>query len=293
MEKQRFPLEGLTTFGIGGPADRLVIPENESELADALKRAADEDLPVRALGGGANLLVDDDGIEGVVVSMNRLRGMTVSGGLLVAGAGVPTGMLVGRAVRSGLSGLECLVGVPGTTGGAVRMNAGGKYGTIGDRVAWVRGLTAQGEEFVFPGDACGFGYRESRLAGTFVTEVAMALKPSEDNLSGRVRRIYEEKKAVQPLRAATAGCMFRNPTRACGESAGRLIDLVGLRGYVCGGARISPLHANFVENRGGAKFEDVLTLVRMARSLVFSKYGIDMVLEVEIWRKEEEALLVA
>jgi UDP-N-acetylmuramate dehydrogenase len=293
MEKQRYPLSGLTTLGIGGPADRYVVPETEAELADALKGAADEDQPVRALGGGANLLVSDDGIEGVVVSMNRLRGLTVSGGLLIAGAGVPTGMLVGRAVRSGLSGLECLVGVPGTAGGAVRMNAGGKYGTIGDRVAWVRGLTARGEEYVFPTEACGFGYRESRLAGTFVTEVALALTPSAENLTGRVRRIFEEKKAVQPLRAATAGCMFRNPARACGESAGRLIDLVGLRGYVCGGARISPLHANFVENRGDATFEDVLTLVRMARSLVYSRYGIDLSLEVEIWRKEEEALLVA
>ncbi|MEN8151847.1 MAG: UDP-N-acetylmuramate dehydrogenase [Planctomycetota bacterium] len=293
MEKHRYPLSRLTSLGVGGAADRLVFPETAEELAAELRRASDDDLPVRALGGGKNLLVDDRGVPGAVISLERMRRLTVRGSGVTAGAGVPTGTVVSRTVRNGLDGLLCLVGVPGTVGGAVRMNAGGVHGSVGECVREVRGLTAGGEPFTFGPEACGFGYRTSRLAGTFVTEVVFELERSEEDLSRRVREIYAAKRFAQPLEAATAGCMFRNPGLPGGESAGKLIDLAGLKGHVAGGARISPKHANFVENRGDATSMDIGTLVATARSRVFAEFGVELELEVEIWSREESALLVA
>ena len=293
MEKQRYPLSRLTSLGVGGTADRLVFPESVEELTAELRRAADDGVAVRALGGGKNLLVDDRGVAGTVISLARIRPLTLSGTTVTAGAGVPTSTLVSRVVRNGLDGLLCLVGVPGTIGGAVRMNAGGIHGSVSECVREVRGLTEGGEPFTFGAEACRFGYRTSRLSKTFVTEVVLELTPSDEDLSRRVRQRYAAKRFAQPLEAATAGCMFKNPTLPGGESAGKLIDLVGLKGYVAGGARISPKHANFVENRGGATSADIESLVATARSRVFSEYGVELELEVEVWSREESALLVA
>jgi UDP-N-acetylmuramate dehydrogenase len=293
MEEPRYPLSRLTSLGVGGFADRLLFPETGEELRDALRRAADEEREVRALGGGKNLLVDDDGVPGTVIGLSRLRSLSVDGTTVTAGAGVRTATLVSRSVRRGLSGLLCLVGVPGTVGGAVRMNAGGVHGTIGDRVVEVRGLTRDGEPWRFGREACGFGYRTSRLAKTFVTEVVLSLEPAKGDVARRVREVFAEKRFSQPLEAATAGCMFKNPGLPGGESAGRLIDLAGLKGHVAGGARISPKHANFVENRGDATYDDIRTLVERARERVFSQFGVELQMEVEVWCREESALLVA
>jgi len=299
MEEQRYPLSRLTSLGVGGPADRIAFPETAEELQGELRRAMDEGGPVRALGGGRNLLVSDDGVSGTVLSLSRLRSLSVDGTTITAGAGVMTGRLVARAVRHGLSGLLCLVGVPGTVGGAVRMNAGGRHGSIGERVTRVRGLTVSGEEFTFGRESCGFGYRTSRLAGTFVTEIELELPPTSMDLSTRVREVYAAKRFAQPLEAATAGCMFKNLGLPGGESAGKLIDLAGLKGHVCGGARISPKHANFVENRGDATCGNIRTLVRIARDRVYAEFGVDLEMEVEFWSRErsvrpvESALPVA
>jgi len=293
MDEPRYPLSRLTSLGVGGLADRIVFPETAAELADELKRAADQESPVRALGGGKNLLVDDGGVPGTVISLGRLRSLGVSGTTVIAGAGVPTGTIVSRSVRKGLGGLLCLVGVPGTAGGAVRMNAGGAHGYIGDRVTRVSGLTVSGEAFTFGRESCGFGYRTSRLAGTFVTEIELELEAAEFDLACRVREVYAAKRFSQPLEAATAGCMFKNPGLPCGESAGKLIDLAGLKGHSEGGARISPKHANFVENRGDATSADIRVLIRTARERVFAEFGVELAMEVEVWGREESALLVA
>jgi UDP-N-acetylmuramate dehydrogenase len=196
-------------------------------------------------------------------------------------------------VRNGLDGLLGLVGVPGTVGGAVRMNAGGAHGWIGERVRRVRGFSSRGDPFTLGPDACGFAYRTSRLAGAFVTEVELELVPTEEDLRTRVREVFAAKRFSQPLEAATAGCMFKNPDLPGGESAGKLIDLVGLKGRVRGGARISPKHANFVENRGDATSGDIRALLRLARDRVFAEYGVELSLEVEVWSRKESALLVA
>lgn len=294
MEERAYPLDRLTSLGVGGPAGRILWPETEAELAAALRRAADEGIPVRALGGGKNLLVGDAGVPGLVVALSGLRRVVERGAVIVAGAGVPTASLVSRSVRLGLSGLECLVGVPGTIGGAVRMNAGGRPGSIGDRVLWVRGVTRSGEPFRFGREGCGFAYRTSRLGGTFVTEVALELVPTDRDLRTETRAIFTAKKASQPLAAATAGCMFRNPVLPGGESAGLLLERVGMKGVDRGGARFSPVHANFVENRGDASSRDVMELLGEGRRRVLDRYGVDLALEVEVWsEKEDRAPLVA
>lgn len=294
MEKRAYPLERLTSLGVGGPAERILWPETEAELAAALRRAAEEGVPVRALGGGKNLLVGDAGVAGLVVALTGLRRVVEKGPVLVAGAGASTAALVSRSVRRGLAGLECLVGVPGTIGGAVRMNAGGRLGFVGDRVRWVRGVTRTGEPFRFDRESCGFEYRTSRLAGTFVTEVALELVPTDRDLRAETRALFAAKKASQPLAAATAGCMFKNPGLPGGESAGLLLDRAGMKGVARGGARFSPVHANFVENRGDASARDVMELLVEGRRRVLDRFGVDLALEVELWSEEgERAALVA
>ncbi|MHC4471122.1 MAG: UDP-N-acetylmuramate dehydrogenase [Planctomycetota bacterium] len=293
MEKRAYPLERLTSLRVGGPADRLVFPESEAELRDVLASASDEGLYVRALGGGKNLLVDDRGIGGVVISLRRLAGLRFRGDLAIAGAGLSLPRLLGRTVAMSLGGLECLAGIPGTVGGAVRMNAGGAHGAIGDRVAWVRALTRTGEPLHIDRRTCGFGYRKSGLCGLFITEVALRLEPRAARLRSRIREIFESKRATQPLSAASAGCLFKNPHLPGGESAGWLLDRVGVKGLARGGAVFSTRHANFLTNRGGATFKDMTTLIAEAHRRVLERYGVDLAMEVEIWRRDEDRALRA
>jgi UDP-N-acetylmuramate dehydrogenase len=292
MDRRAFPLEHRTSLRVGGPADRFAEPETEEELLAALARAADDDLFVRVLGGGQNLLVDDRGVEGLVLSLRRLRGIEVRGNLIVARAGVTTARLLATAVAHSLSGLECLAGVPGTVGGAVRMNAGGVHGTIGDRVEWVRGFTLRGERFMLSRRGCGFRYRGSSLEGAIVSEAGIRLTPTKEDLRARTRWVFVRKHQSQPLGAATAGCMFRNPTLPGGESAGWLIERAGMKGVRQGGARVSPVHANFVENRGDATFADIRGLLFETMYRVADRFGVDLALEVCVWKREEEVMRV-
>lgn len=285
MELKDYPLRLRTSFRIGGPAERFVEPETEEELRRALVSAAERGDPVRALGGGKNLLVDDRGVEGLVVAFSRLKGMTFRGPTVLVGAGTSLAALLRQSVVRGLSGLEGMAGVPGTVGGAVRMNAGGAHGAIGSRVRWVRGLDRDGKAFRFGRDACGFVYRGSSLGGLFVTEVCLDLEPGRDDVAAQVDEIYRRKRTSQPLSAASAGCTFKNPGLPGGESAGWLLDQVGLKGMQRGDAEFSVLHANFILNRGAARCTDVEWLIREGRRRVYDHYGLDLALEVEVWRR--------
>lgn len=287
MDPRAFPLESLTSFRIGGTAERIAFPDSGRAVRDELRRAADDGLAVRALGGGKNLLVDDRGVPGLVMSLTRLKDMDFQGETLVAGAGVPISALIQRTARRGLAGLEVLAGIPGTLGGAVRMNAGGAHGSIGDRVLTVSGFTGRGEPFRLPREECGFSYRKSFLGGAFITEVELRLTRSSADLSRRAREIFAAKNATQPLSAATAGCVFKNPDDAERRSAGYLLDHVGMKDVCHGAARVSPRHANFIENRGGAVFADVVALFDEGRRRVFDRFGIRLALEMEVWPREE------
>jgi len=279
-----FPLGKATTFGIGGPAEMLARPRSAAELGRVLAAAAAEGIRVRMLGGGSNLLVADEGVKGLVV---RLAGKTFASlaqapGSLVAGAGVPLARLVREAGAAGLSGAESLAGIPGTVGGALLMNAGGKYGCIGDLVEQVQALDPAGAPLSLGRQECGFGYRTSGLRGLVVTGCRLALTADEPAaVARRARRVLAEKRRTQPLKMPSAGCVFKNP--AGGEPAGKLIEELGFKGRRVGGAMVSELHANYIVNAGGARCSEVLELIDAIREAAARARGIELELEVEVW----------
>jgi UDP-N-acetylmuramate dehydrogenase len=286
---RRSPLSRWTTIRVGGPADEIAFPRTTEDVAALVARAAARGEPWRALGKGSNLLVDDGGVRGVVIHTRDLdRVRFGAGGRVTAGAGVKTSVLLGQALRRGLGGLECLVGYPATVGGAVRMNAGGKWGETGARVESVVVVDEAGEVRTLAAPECRFGYRTSAFARSVVAEVTFVL-PEVDVAAyrERIRAIHREKAAVQPLREASAGCVFRNPA---GTSAGRLVDQCGLKGRRRGGAAVSEVHGNFVVNRGGATSDDVLRLIEDVRREVERRAGVVLAMEVEVWRDHVPAV---
>ncbi len=286
---RRFPLSGETTFGIGGPAEWAARPRTAKEVEGILRVARGEGMPVRCVGMGSNLLVADEGVSGLVLRMRGLDEVSFDGDLAVAGAGVTNTRMIIAARDRGLGGLECLVGYPGTLGGAVRMNAGGTPGYIGARVEWVRGVDGAGRVVRRPAAECGFRYRGSDLSDLVVTEVALRL-PREGDLEAYVARcdaVNRKKRASQPMSLPSAGCAWKNPPE---DAAGRLVEFAGCKGLRVGGAEVSTVHANFIVNRGGATCADVLSLMAEVRRRVHDASGITLDREVIHWGDAAVAL---
>ncbi len=278
------PLREYTWYGLGGPARWLLTPHDEDELADVLRRCKEHGVAWRVLGRGANVLVRDAGFDGTVIHLAgpTWENVRYDPPLVYAAGGVDFPRLVRDTIERGLVGLESLAGIPGTVGGAVRMNAGGRHGSIAQFVREARLLDSDGQIQTRSGEQLHFGYRSSGLNGCIVTGVTLGLAAG-DRVAAleRFRRLWNEKYASQPpLSARSAGCIFKNPP---GHAAGRLIDQAGLKGQRCGGAEISSRHANFVVAHPGATAQDVLDLIRLAQERVRSTTGIDLELEVEIW----------
>jgi len=283
LVRRQVELGPLTTLGVGGPAAWVVEPRSREELALAVAGLSAAGVAFRLLGGGSNLIVGDEGVEEVVIHTHRLTGLQPAAGTgrLRAEAGLPLSRLVARCQDRGLAGAECLIGIPGTVGGAVAGNAGGAHGCIGDLLAAVTVLEGDGrlrEQSCAPSD---FGYRRSPFRGAVIVEATLALRPdSPRTIRERMRAIHAAKRASQPLTAASAGCMFKNPSP---HSSGRLIDAAGCKGLSIGGARVSDRHANFVVNDGGAAARDVLALIQRVREQVARSSGHELELEVEMW----------
>ncbi len=279
----RFPLSRATTFRIGGPAERAVEPRSTDDVADALHVARTEGWTVRCVGMGSNLLVDDGGVDGLVLLMRGLQGIAFEGTSVIAGAGVTNNQIRKAARARGLTGLDCLVGYPGTLGGDVRMNAGGAPGYIGDLVEWVKGVEPSGRVSYRDGTACGFRYRGSDLHGFTVTEVRLRLRGDEDPEEAALRAaaVRDRKKATQPLTLPSAGCVWKNPPG--GPPAGRLVEEAGCKGLRVGGAEVSEVHANFIVNRGEATCADVLALMEEVRHRVSDGCGSTLQREVIHW----------
>ncbi len=297
------PLAERTWYRAGGCADALVHPRSMEALATLLRRTHRDGIPVRILGSGANLLVDDDGVDGIVIQLDdaffervqfnadgRQELMRVWGG-----AGMEP--IVMENARRGLAGVEQMAGIPASLGGAVRMNAGGKFGAIGDSVEAVAIVTPSGEERVFTANELRFGYRETNIPAGVVVWAALRVR-EEDPVAcrNRVKEIFRYKKSTQPMSALSAGCMFRNPTLADGtrESAGRLIDLAGLKGLRVGRAFVSEEHGNFLafdRPTAGARActDDMRRLVALVRERVLASRGIELETEVVFWRRGESA----
>ncbi len=272
-----------TSFRIGGAPEWLFEPETEEEAGEVVLACRRAGVPLRVLGGGCNLLVADGRIEGAVLATGRIRFERVFDDRVEVGAGVPFPGLVARSAELGIPTLSGCPGIPGTVGGAVAMNAGGRFGCVADALLLVRGFDADGKPFsrrIEPGD---MGYRSSVFQGSLVTSAAFLRDPALDRAAARNR--FSEaaawKRATQPLSFPSAGCVFKNPS---GHSAGALIDSLGLKGDRVGHALVSPLHANFIVNDGGASFSDVAALIDRIRSRVLSSSGLSLDLEVKVWR---------
>lgn len=253
-------------------------------MAKLVVRAREHSVPVKVLGRGANVLVSDDGFDGVVTRLDHpsFRKVTRRDTRLEVGAGVDLIPLARRCSARGLSGLECMAGIPATVGGAVRMNAGGRFGEFSDVVRRVEVLGPDGRREFWAADRCGFGYRRSNIDGHLVLSAELEL--AEDD-PARVRRKFEEffelKRASQPLADQSAGCIFKNPN---GHSAGALIDQAGLKGTTCGEARVSERHANFIVARRGAKASDVMRLIDLIRERVRALFSTELEVEIDIWK---------
>jgi UDP-N-acetylmuramate dehydrogenase len=274
------PLSFHTSLRMGGSADIFVVPQDVDDIRHALPFAEREQLPVAVVGGGNNLLVRDRGLRGVVLKLEGCLGRAeFNGEEAVAGAGVSLSSLIREAAALNLGGIECLVGIPATVGGALAMNAGTPDGCIGDFVSGVYFLYPDGSLGEFKPGAGAFTYQAfhappgSVLVGCRLQLHRRPLPEIQKDIKARLK----VKKSTQPLALASAGCVWKNPP---GEVAARLIEKAGLKAKRVNGAEISSKHANFIVNRGGAMAADVLALMEMTRERVHAHAGV--VLEPEI-----------
>ncbi len=277
------PLSRHTSYRIGGPADLYLVPEDEGDLRGLLARTSREGFPLFILGNGSNVLVHDAGVKGLVVDVRRATGrIRKDGERIWAGAGVELDLLTAWSVEEGLDGLAELSGIPGTVGGAVRMNAGAFGRTISDFLTEVRALTPDGREVRLSWDEIGFGYRKAEgLEGLVVLSAAFRLQRGDRKaLWERRGEVLRRRSERQPLEHPSAGSTFKRPP---GDYAGRLIEEAGCKGMRVGDAMVSPKHANFIVNLGKAEASDVWALIRTVRERVWERFGIWLELEVELW----------
>jgi UDP-N-acetylmuramate dehydrogenase len=276
-------LDKYTWYKIGGPARYFIRPRNVEELQLAAQRCLENNIPIHVLGLGANLLVSDQGVNGAVFKLDQDHWRTVrfEKNVLEVGAGVDMQKLVLRTVRQGLSGIECLAGIPGTVGGGIRMNAGGKFGDIGAVVTRVGVMDVTGLVFDRPKDDLVFDYRSTNISAKFILNATIELEEdAPDRVMRKVKEIWMYKRNSQPLNTKNCGCIFKNPR---GLSAGALIDQAGLKGMRVGGAEVSAKHANFIIAHKGARAEDVHKLIKIIREKVYEKNEIHLESEVKIW----------
>ncbi|GIW77133.1 MAG: UDP-N-acetylenolpyruvoylglucosamine reductase [Phycisphaerae bacterium] len=280
---ENVPLARFTWYKIGGPARYLVQPRSIEELQEAARRCTETNIPIYVLGLGANLLVCDQGVDGAVFRLNEefWRRIKFTGNLLEVGAGTDMQKLLLRTVREGKSGLECLAGIPGTIGGGIRMNCGGKFGDIGSVISTVTVMDSQGNIFVRTKDDLVFDYRRTNIVAPFILGATIELEDDHpDAIMSRTREIWMYKRNTQPLNTKNCGCIFKNPR---GLSAGALIDQSGLKGLRVGGAEVSTKHANFIVAHKGCSSQDVLKLIKIIKERVYDKHQVVLESEVRIW----------
>jgi UDP-N-acetylmuramate dehydrogenase len=274
-------LSRFTTLGTGGPARAFARPESLDELEEALRFARERELQVATIGLGSNLLVADKGVDGLVLRLaGELAQAEVRDDLLIAGGGAPNAVCLHRARAAGLGGFEFACAIPGTTGGGVWMNAGaygGDWAGVLERALVVDG---DGAEWRTP-DRLGLRYRHSGLRhGQVVARVEFRLAPRPaDEIKAVIAGMQAQRKAAQPTNKRTYGSVFKNPQHEL--TAGRMLEACGLKGHRIGGAQISPRHANFIENAGGARSADALGRMAEARRRAWERFGVELQHEVE------------
>ncbi len=279
-----FPLARMTTVRTGGPAEWFARAGSESELLELLAWAHGEHLAVAVLGSGSNLLVADEGVPGLVLKLDRdLARITLDQTRILCGGGARLPAVAARAARAGLCGIEFGVNIPGTVGGAVRMNANAYGGELQGALAWVEIATVEGVQRRDPGEL-GFAYRSSNLRdGEIVTRAELALEPAEpETVKQALEQMRARRHEAQPQGIKTFGSTFKNPDdpRARGRTAGQLLAEVGCNGLRVGGARLALKHANFVENIGAATTSEVVAVMAEGRRRVLERFGIALAPEV-------------
>lgn len=271
------PLHNYSTFGIGGPAKFFASVSSQDQLQEALFFAKKENLPFFILGKGSNILFDDKGYNGLVIH-NQIQWSTIENTQVTASSGYSFSLLGVQTARKGLTGLEFAAGIPGSVGGAVFMNAGANQKETKDMLAWVDYLSIDGTFSRWHRQDLFFTYRTSSFQKMKGVIISASFTLQKDPMSRKSQiEMIQKRKATQPLKEKSAGCVFRNPQNS---SAGMLIEKSGLKGDMIGGAQISSHHANFVINKGNATAKDVLDLVRYAQEAVKKKMGIALEKEI-------------
>jgi len=277
------PLAPLTWLRIGGPAQYFVRPRSMDEAMGVVSACAAEGIEVRVLGGGSNLLVRDEGVSGCVLRFDHpaFGDVRIDGNRVIAGSGALLSNVISHSVKEGLAGLDTLVGIPGTIGGALHGNSGGRSGDIGQYVHSVRVLLKTGEVVTRSREELSFAYRKSNLTDVTVLEATFELHPDDaGEITRRMRKLWIMKKATQPLTFQSAGCIFRNPR---GLRAGLMIEQAGLKGTRIGNVEVSDRHANFLVSHDKASSADALRLIDLVRTKVAEQFGVDLEPEIVIW----------
>lgn len=281
--RQAEPLAMHTWFQLGGPAEYFAEPETPEQLIALLKRCHDNGVPARVLGSGSNILVRDEGVHGVTIRLAELAftGIAVDGARVTCGGGASLGRVVTTSVHNGLEGLESLIAIPGTIGGALHGNAGAHGGDVGQWTAHATVVTSAGETLERGRDELAFSYRSSNLDELVILEARLELSQGDPReLSRRMQKHWIVKKAAQPMGHQCAGCVFKNPR---GFSAGELIESAGLKKTRIGGAVVSERHAGFIIAEPECTSQDVIRLIELVRTQVRERMGVDLELEIEIW----------
>ena len=284
------PLKKHTTYGIGGPADLMIFPKSKQDLIKVIEIINENKIQLTILGSGSNVLVSDDGIRGVVISLkNSLKQIEVADNILYAECGTMLGKIVRYAVKNDLIGLENLNGVPGTLGGALIMNAGAWGGEISENLVHVELINSKSEVKKIQKKDLNFSYRQSSFdKDDILLSAKFNLKKADKNIiKENFMEAQSGRKKSQPLNKRSAGSLFKNPKNS---SAGKLLDDAGLKGFSIGDAKISEKHANFFINDGNASSSDMLMLIKKAHQEVKDRFNVNLSLEVKLLGFDEREI---
>jgi len=278
-----YPLAKRTWYGLGGAADYFIRPKTVRQLKEVVRRCNKNNIRIYVMGFGSNLLISDEGLRGAVIKLEaeQFTQLEFDGVEVTAWSGAELSKLVLTCVEKGLSGIEALTGIPGSVGGAVKMNAGGNFGDFGSVVETVTLMDSDGNVFGKRKPELVFDYRRTNITAKFILSARLKLNESDsEQIMRTVKEIWIYKKNNQPLNTKNSGCIFRNPQ---GGSAGALIDRAGLKGLQIGGAVVSEKHANFIIAQKGCTSHDVMRLIEAIKQKVKEQFDVELELEVEIW----------
>ncbi len=281
--KTDYPLAKRTWYGLGGRADYFIRPKTVEQLKEVVRRCNENNIRIYVMGFGSNLLISDQGLRAAVIKLEaeQLAQIEFDGEEVTAWAGAELSKLVLTCVEKGLSGIEALTGIPGSIGGAVKMNAGGNFGDFGAAVESVTLMDGQGNVFEKSKPELVFDYRRTNITAKFILNARLKLNAADsEQIMRTVKEIWIYKKNNQPLNTKNSGCIFKNPR---GVSAGALIDRAGLKGLQIGGAVVSEKHANFIIAEKGCTSRDVKRLIEAIKQRVKEKFDTELELEIEVW----------